>query len=223
MFIGHKNEKNEIQALHDHLANVSKMAGEFSAAFGADSHARRIGLLHDAGKYSVAAQKRLADPEHSSKVDHSTAGAKIALEKCRDGAGAIAIAGHHGGIPDLGGRMASNGDGTLMGRMKKDLSGNLDYSAFWQENEVYTGNLLPQLMPMLHPVAIPIIWLKLIWRQCLKESLASVCHESTRTAPTIWDPALFLLPPAMGADPYRAAMVGKCANGGRHALPPSRA
>ena len=121
MYIGHRKGQDEIQALSEHLANVSVMAGSFGASFDAEQHAQRIGTLHDAGKYSSAAQKRMADPEHTPKVDHSTAGAKIAFEVCRDGVGALAIAGHHGGMPDFGGRMAS--DGTLMGRRKKNLSG----------------------------------------------------------------------------------------------------
>ena len=154
MYIGHRSEQGECQALSDHLANVSNIAGWFGTAFNAEAHARRIGTLHDAGKYSLAAQRRMADPEHTSKVDHSTAGAKIALEQCRDGAGALAISGHHGGMPDFGGRMASAGDGTLLGRMKKDLSGPYDYSAFWQENAIDKGALFPRwLMEPANPFA----------------------------------------------------------------------
>lgn len=152
MYIGHRKGQDEIQALSEHLANVSVMAGSFGASFDAEQHAQRIGTLHDAGKYSSAAQKRMADPEHTSKVDHSTAGAKIAFEVCRDGAGALAIAGHHGGMPDFGGRMAS--DGTLMGRMKKDLSGRYDYTAFWQENTIDKGDLTPKwLIDRINPFA----------------------------------------------------------------------
>ena len=152
MYIGHKKEHNEIQALSAHLANVSTLAGRFGASFGAEQHARRVGTLHDAGKYSPAAQRRMADPEHTSKVDHSTAGAKIALEVCRDSAGALTIAGHHGGMPDFGGRIAS--DSTLMGRVKKDLSGQYDYAAFWQENTIDKGALLPQwLLGPINPFA----------------------------------------------------------------------
>lgn len=154
MYIGHRGEQGKCQALSDHLANVSNIAGRFGAAFNAEAHARRTGTLHDAGKYSPAAQRRMADPEHTPKVDHSTAGAKIALEQCRDGAGALAIAGHHGGMPDFGGRLASAGDGTLLGRMKKDLSGPYDYAAFWQENDIDKGMLLPGwLMEPANPFA----------------------------------------------------------------------
>ena len=62
MYIGHRKGQDEIQALSEHLANVSVMAGSFGASFDAEQHAQRIGTLHDAGKYSSAAQKRMADP-----------------------------------------------------------------------------------------------------------------------------------------------------------------
>lgn len=143
MFIGHKNAEGEIQPLKDHLDNVSELASRFGIPFDAMAHARRVGILHDAGKYSAAAQRRMADPEHTSKVDHSTAGAVIA-SNLRDMPGAIAIAGHHGGMPDCGGRFSSDGDGTLLGRLKKDLSGDYDYSAFGLENTVDKGMMMPQ-------------------------------------------------------------------------------
>ncbi|MDO4866032.1 MAG: CRISPR-associated helicase Cas3' [Clostridia bacterium] len=145
MYIGHRKKDGTIQPLREHLLDVAELAGKFAERFDAEFHAQRVGILHDAGKYSRAAQRRMADPEHTPKVDHSTAGAMIAWNRCKDGSGAIAIAGHHGGMPDLGSRrMASEGDGTLFGRMCKDLSGNLDYSPFWQENNIDQSMLLPQ-------------------------------------------------------------------------------
>ena len=60
MYIGHKNEQGEFQALRDHLGNVAELAGQFGASFHTEAHARRIGALHDAGKYSPAAQRRMA-------------------------------------------------------------------------------------------------------------------------------------------------------------------
>lgn len=143
MYIAHRREDGVLQPLAEHLHNVSDMAGGFACSFGGDSHARRAGILHDAGKYSRAGQRRMADPEHTAKVDHSTAGAKIAVEKCRDGLAALAVAGHHGGMPDFGGKLSAEGDGTLRGRCRKDLSGDMDYSAFWDENGIDDGALAP--------------------------------------------------------------------------------
>ena len=89
------------QLLEEHLKNVSDLAGNFAAAFGAEEWGRLAGLWHDLGKYSVAFQHRISSDD-SLKVDHSTAGAQHSVE-CMPVIGlplAYAIAGHHGGMPD---------------------------------------------------------------------------------------------------------------------------
>ena len=144
MFIGHKSTDGRLQPLQDHLRGVSDRAKAFAQPFSAEEHAARTGLLHDAGKYSEAGQRRMNDPEHIAKVDHSTAGSKIALEQFRDLFGASAIAGHHGGMPDVGRkRAATESDGTLFGRCTKDLSGTMDPSAFWKENSIAPNEVIP--------------------------------------------------------------------------------
>lgn len=157
MYIGHKSADGRIQLLKEHLTNVSKKAQQFAAPFGGGNHAARTALLHDAGKYSAAGQRRMSDPEHTAKVDHATAGAKIALEQCRDAYGAVAIAGHHGGMSNLGNRMSGEGSGTLYGRVRKDLTGIYDAGAFWTENEIEKDNrkiisewLLKERTPFSH-------------------------------------------------------------------------
>lgn len=133
MYIGHKRKDGAVQALKDHLENVAALAGEFAGTFDAARHGVRTGLLHDAGKYSPAGQRRMANPEHMPKVDHATAGAKIAIE-FRDAFAAFAVAGHHSGLMDAGSAYASMpSDGTLQGRLKKELKGQLDASPFWTE------------------------------------------------------------------------------------------
>lgn len=155
MYIGHKRADGTIQPLKEHLSNVADLAGEFAKAFDAQAHAQRTGILHDAGKYSKAGQRRMSDPENALKVDHSTAGAKIAWETCKDGCAALSIVGHHGGMPDLGGKFAAEGDGTLNGRLRKELTGEFDYSPYWTENTVDKGMLMPRwLMGHANPFAI---------------------------------------------------------------------
>lgn len=83
MYIGHKREDGKVQLLKDHLTGVMNLAEKYAQSFGAGDHARRVGILHDAGKYSRAGQRRMADPENTRKVDHSTAGAQIAMKECR--------------------------------------------------------------------------------------------------------------------------------------------
>ena len=94
--------ESQWQTLSSHLSQVSKMASEFAAYFGAQESACYAGLLHDLGKYTEAFDKRL---HGGPSVDHATAGAKIAAERW-GAAGkllAFCIAGHHAGL--------ANGDG----------------------------------------------------------------------------------------------------------------
>ena len=144
MYIGHKREDGGEQPLKAHLDGVALLAATFAEGFGASKHAERAGQLHDAGKYSRAGQRRMRDPGHTAKVDHATAGAQIAWRRLKDGVAGCAIAGHHGGMPDFGRpRAAAEGDGTLLGRVHKELTGDYNYSAFFEENAPAEGRLEP--------------------------------------------------------------------------------
>jgi CRISPR-associated endonuclease/helicase Cas3 len=84
--------------LRDHLLSVGEQAAQAAGKFGAAEMGQAAGLLHDLGKYSRAFQERLQG--RSGRVDHSTAGAKIALERFGPLGRLIAcaIAGHHAGL-----------------------------------------------------------------------------------------------------------------------------
>lgn len=144
-YVTHKRDDGTYQSLRAHLQGVAERAEAFAGAFGAQEHARRIGMLHDIGKYSPAAQARQRDPEHVAKVDHASAGAQVAEKMYKDTCAAFTIAGHHGGLPDLGSKASTAEDGTMMGRIKKPLVGKLDYAAWKTEVEAPpTGNVFPQ-------------------------------------------------------------------------------
>lgn len=131
IYIGHKREDGKIQPLAEHLMGVGEMAAKFADSFGAGKHAERTGLLHDVGKYGENAQRRQRDPENVPKVDHSTAGALEAFA-LRDLFAAFSIAGHHGGLKNLGSmKSATPSDGTLCGRLKKQLDDNC---SLWKED-----------------------------------------------------------------------------------------
>ena len=142
MYIAHKRADGAVQPLKAHAEGVAALAGEFAAPFGGERHARRAGLLHDVGKYSPDGQRRMNDPEHAPKVDHSTAGAQEAINQ-GDLYGAFAVAGHHAGLMNPGGRASTSDDGTLSGRCKKKLTGALDPSAWRGEITVERGALQP--------------------------------------------------------------------------------
>ena len=105
------------QSVRDHLLGTAALAETFARPFGGQEQAYLAGLLHDVGKYSAAFQQRLRG---GPKVDHATAGAKIAYG-ARQPEVAFAIAGHHGGLPDGGARTDPDGTGTLFARLKKEV------------------------------------------------------------------------------------------------------
>ena len=84
-----------------HLFEVARYARAFAAPFGAGAVAEAAGLLHDIGKHSAEFQRYIADDGPSP--DHSTAGAVVAAARYGPIWGrliAMAVAGHHSGLPD---------------------------------------------------------------------------------------------------------------------------
>lgn len=133
-YVTHLKLDGTYQPLREHEENVAALAGEFAAAFGAQEHGHRTGLLHDIGKYSANGQKRQRDPAHTAKVDHATAGAQMAA-RLGDPFAAFAVAGHHSGLPDRGDK-TNDGGGTLCARLNKCLTGGNDPSAWKTEIEI---------------------------------------------------------------------------------------
>lgn len=130
------------QTMESHARNVGGMAAGFAAYFGAQEIARATGLLHDVGKYSPLFDKRLhGDPK---RVDHSTAGAKIAVERWGVRLGkmmAFCIAGHHAGLANGAG--AGDGRGTLQQRLDWQFGADIP-----KLDEVWRQEIdLPETLP----------------------------------------------------------------------------
>ncbi|SIP90225.1 CRISPR-associated helicase, Cas3 family [Alkalispirochaeta americana] len=106
--VGHSRNDGALQPLEEHLHGVAKQAGIFADLFGCRNWGVVAGLLHDDGKCLSQYQRRiraLIRGENAQRADHSTPGAKYAIEKIVQppGAGkllAYCVAGHHTGIPD---------------------------------------------------------------------------------------------------------------------------
>ena len=92
------------QLLSDHLQNTAKLAAERGEPLRLTAMAELAGAYHDLGKHNPAFQAKLFGKQ--AKVDHSTAGAKLLIEKTPSDLSpvakilAYAILGHHAGLPD---------------------------------------------------------------------------------------------------------------------------
>ena len=132
-YIAHRTDDGgREQSVIEHLNGTAALAHDFAEIFGAAELGRLCGLLHDIGKYSEAFQRRIRGS--SERVDHTTAGA---LEAARLGnvPAAFCVAGHHGGLPDLGNKKtALPEDGCLYGKLKRKAGRDIeDYSTFQKE------------------------------------------------------------------------------------------
>lgn len=155
-YLAHIAEDGREQTAAEHLRGTAALAKRFAAGFGAEADAELAGLLHDIGKCTPEFQARL---HGGAIVDHSTAGAKLAFSR-RNLPAALAIAGHHGGIPDVGNPKADGPDeASLFGRMQRPVS--FDQSALpplpgpapapwlssdWVQNAFYTRLLFSCLV-----------------------------------------------------------------------------
>lgn len=137
-YIAHKRGEsdNEVQLLLEHLKNVSELSKKFAECLNLSDYAEIIGILHDIGKYSNRFQQRINGNE-KIKVDHSTCGSQEAF-KMKLLMAAFCIAGHHGGIPDIGHRGDIDTDSTLTGRLNRNTE---NYSAW--HNEVESSKFKP--------------------------------------------------------------------------------
>ncbi len=130
-WLAHRSEDGRTQTVFEHLTGTARLCAGFAAAFGAEALGFLVGLIHDIGKCTADFQRRLL--ENGPRVDHSTAGA-FECWKLRQSYAAFAVAGHHGGLPDGGGKGDSPDQATFFARMNRALSGKLPpYDAWRQE------------------------------------------------------------------------------------------
>ena len=136
MYLAHLSEDGRKQTILDHLNGTASLCRKFAARFGAAEQGELTGLSHDLGKYSKEFQRRLSG---GPAVDHATAGAAECWSRGQLPA-ALAIAGHHGGIPNWGAVGDTMDEPTLYGRAKRWQAGKLpDYSS-WQEEITLPSN-----------------------------------------------------------------------------------
>lgn len=145
---GHIQDER-VQSLTDHLDGTMRLAEGFGAGMGLGAEAGRLGKIHDKGKDTPEFQDYIYGRKRG-RVDHSTAGAKSFFENKDIGKlrliGALCVAGHHTGIPDLGSKVDTAETSTLQGRMKKDISSVLHPELYSMDSTSINKNHLNELM-----------------------------------------------------------------------------
>ena len=117
--------------LAEHLALVGEMAARFAGRFGADALGDVAGRLHDIGKMSAAFQAYIRPNGASKGPDHSTAGAREAVQLYGPNLGrilAFCIAGHHAGLADGG---SEHAPGTLSHRL---VASQIEPYSGWEDH-----------------------------------------------------------------------------------------
>lgn len=144
MFYAHTKEgcgEKDWQPLSEHLNNVAELCAKFSAEWCSEDFARNLGLLHDIGKYQKGFQDRLTGK--SVKIEHAFCGAQECKNYNMDIA-AYCIAGHHGGMPDIGTDGDRHDKITLLARLKRSAD---DYSEYHDEITPKKLDSVPMLIP----------------------------------------------------------------------------
>ncbi len=168
IWIAHINGAGEIQTIKEHLLGTAERARQFTSEFGCGDVGYLCGLMHDIGKYSAEFQKRIRDPEHTRKVDHSTAGAKELRQMCLGNIPmAMAVAGHHSGLLDGGlEKQALPQDGTFYGRLK----GNVPEYGEWKRDIMPLKASIPAFCATgKHPVFTMSFFIRMLY-SCLVDA-----------------------------------------------------
>lgn len=118
-YIAHIAEDGRKQTVREHLENVAELCEKYAIPRMKD-YAYLCGMLHDAGKYTRAFQKRIL--ENGPRCEHARYGAQliggksplyIMMQYC--------IAGHHAGLPDGGADNDEPDASTLHGLLKRRM------------------------------------------------------------------------------------------------------
>ncbi len=131
-YIAHKRNETDgkEEKIINHLTETATMAKIFAEPFNYGAEAYFIGMLHDIGKYGKSFQRRIRN--ENIRVNHSTAGAVTSLRTFNFITGAFCIAGHHGGIPNIGSRADTAFSGTMWGKLNDK---NIDDYSYWEKEQ----------------------------------------------------------------------------------------
>lgn len=139
-YLAHIAQDGREQTVLEHSTGTARLSACFAAPFGAEEQGRLAGLVHDLGKYRLPFQRRIrGSPE---QVDHATPGAFVCAKRNQIAA-AFCVAGHHGGLPDGGGRGDHAGQATFFGRMCRAAEQGLEPDPAWSREITLPNATLP--------------------------------------------------------------------------------
>lgn len=123
-YLAHSDKENGLkQTVLEHAIGTANCAEKFASSFTVPIYGKILGLYHDIGKFSKEFQNYLLYGGVKGSVDHTGAGS---IEIFKTGLNsknptffllAMCIAGHHGGLPDMGDNPKTSEKGTLLYRL----------------------------------------------------------------------------------------------------------
>lgn len=123
-YLAHSDKENGLkQTVLEHAIGTANCAEKFASSFTLPIYGKILGLYHDIGKFSKEFQNYLLYGGVKGSVDHTGAGS---IEIFKTGLNsknptffllAMCIAGHHGGLPDMGDNPKTSEKGTLLYRL----------------------------------------------------------------------------------------------------------
>ena len=135
-------DRRKWHPLSEHLEDTAERTAAFLETAGLAEIGRAVGLLHDLGKYAPDFKRRLDGSR--SHVDHSTAGAKVAVDRYGKQLGkmlAFCIAGHHAGL-------ANGVNGERITALADRLRGSIPLvDSVWKEQITLPKPETPHLKP----------------------------------------------------------------------------
>lgn len=134
-YLAHSDKENGLkQTVLEHAIGTANCAEKFASSFTVPIYGKILGLYHDIGKFSKEFQNYLLYGGVRGSVDHTGAGS---IEIFKTGLNsknptffllAMCIAGHHGGLPDMGDNPKTSEKGTLLYRLNN--SSFPDYAVY---------------------------------------------------------------------------------------------
>lgn len=134
-YLAHSDKENGLkQTVLEHAIGTANCAEKFASSFTVPIYGKILGLYHDIGKFSKEFQNYLLYGGVKGSVDHTGAGS---IEIFKTGLNsknptffllAMCIAGHHGGLPDIGDNPKTSEKGTLLYRLNN--SSFPDYAVY---------------------------------------------------------------------------------------------